>query len=70
MTVIEKLNERRGYVKAAFIFMVLIPTSALIVTMFGIDVSTISGIFATASATFSAIIIGHFATTPKDDRDV
>lgn len=69
MSIQEKLEERRGYVKAAFAFMVLIPTTALGLLMFGIDPSPASAIFATASATFSALIIGHFSTTPKDTKD-
>ncbi len=70
MTKDEKLEERRGYVKAAFVFMILIPSVALGLLVFGIDPSPAGAIFATASATFSAIVIGHFATSPKDDKDV
>ena len=67
MTAAEKLKERRGYIKAAFVFMIVIPTIALGLLLFGIDPSSAGAIFATSSATFSAIIIAHYATTPKDD---
>lgn len=67
MTLQEKQQLRRDYVKASFVFMIGIPVTALGLIMFGIDPSPASAIFATASATFSAVIIGHFATTPKED---
>ena len=66
MTITEKLNERRGYVKAAFTFLVMIPVSAVVLLITGIDPSPMSTIFSTSAATFSALIIGHFATTPKE----
>ena len=70
MTAVEKLSERRGYIKAAFTFMVLIPVCALVMLMTGIDPSPANVIFSTSSATFGSLIIGHFATTPKDDKAV
>ena len=70
MTIADKMVERRKYVKAAFAFMVTIPAVALGLLVFGIDPSPAATIFATASATFSAIIVGHFATTPKNDGEI
>lgn len=66
MTIEEKLKERRSYVKASFAFMVILPLVAMGTLFFGIDPSSVSAIFATASATFSAIIVGHMATSPKE----
>ena len=68
MTIEDKLNERRAYVKAAFAFMAIIPLIALALLYFGIDPSPASAIFSTSAATFSAVIIAHFATTPKDTK--
>jgi len=67
MTIQEKLESRRGYVKASFAFMIVIPSIALGLLVFGVDPSPAGAIFATASATFSAIIIAHFSTYPKAD---
>ena len=69
MTLEDKLKERRTYVKASFAFMVIIPAIALVLLAFGIDPSPASAIFATASATFSAIIVGHFISAPRDDKE-
>lgn len=68
MTIAEKQAERRGYIKAAFTFLIIIPAAALAMLIFGVDPSPAATIFATASATFGAIIIGHFATSPKEDN--
>lgn len=68
MTTLEtKQRARRRYVLAAFIFMCLIPISALVLLVFKIDPSPAAGIFSTSAATFSALIMAHFATAPKKD---
>jgi hypothetical protein len=66
MTIEDKLKERRRYVLASFLMMCIMPLSAVGLKLYGISVSDLSGIIGTASATFSALIIGHFATTPKN----
>ncbi len=69
MTLEDKQKERRNYVKGSFAFMILLPTVAIVMLMFGVDPSPASAIFATASATFAGVIIGHMATTPTNDKD-
>lgn len=66
MTQEEKLKRRDPYIKGAFAFMIIIPLLAMIMLYAGIDVTPITGIFATASATFGAIIVAHFGTSPKE----
>jgi len=66
MNISEKLENRKVYVRLAFAFMMLIPVGALGLILLGVDPSPAEGIFATSAATFSAIIIAHFATTPKE----
>ena len=36
--------------------------------MVGVNPSSAAGIFSTSAATLGAIVIGFFATTPKDDN--
>jgi len=68
LTLAEKQESRRNYVKASFVLMILIPVVTMGLVTIGIDPSSASGIIATASATFSAVIVGHMATSPKDDN--
>jgi hypothetical protein len=68
MTVEEKLSLRRKYVLAAFIMMCAIPLLSMLMLWFGVDPSPANGIFSTSAATFSALIIAHFATTPKETK--
>lgn len=67
MTLNDKLKARRVYVFAAFIMMCVIPAASLGLLLLDVDPSPASGIFATSAATFSALIMAHFATTPKGD---
>ena len=63
----EKQTIRYRMIYIAFAFMMAIPAAAYVLLAFGIDPSSAQGIVSTAVASFSAIIIGFFATTPKDD---
>ena len=63
----EKQAIRYRMIYIAFGFMMAIPAAAYGLLAFGIDPSSAQGIVSTAVASFSAIIIGFFATTPKDD---
>lgn len=67
MTIEEKHRNRRGYVRVSFLGLIAMPAAAFTMVAYGIDVSQLSGIFGTSSATLGAIVIGHLATTPKDD---
>jgi len=64
-TLNDKIQARRRYVAAAFAMMCIIPAASLGLLLYGVDPSPAAGIFATSAATFSALIIGNFATTPK-----
>ena len=63
----EKQAIRYRMIYIAFGFMMAIPTAAFGLLWLGVDPSSAQGIVSTAIASFSAIIIGFFATTPKDD---
>ena len=67
MTKSDKQALRRKYVLVAFIAMVAIPFVSLLLLVFEVDPRPASGIFSTSAATFSALIMAHFATIPKDD---
>lgn len=66
-TLAEKQKIRYTIVFLAFANIVLMPFMALALLSFGIDPSPAAGIFATAAVTLGAIVIGFFATAPKDD---
>ena len=68
MTLVEKQKSRYRMVYIAFGVIVLIPLLALILLLLGIDPSSATGLFGVSSATLSAIVIGHFSTSPKDDK--
>ena len=70
MTLKEKYEARQRYVKGAFAFMVGIPIASLGLLAYGISPEPASTIFATSSSTFAALILGHFATTPKNNHRV
>jgi hypothetical protein len=66
MTLHDKHIMRNRLVYIAFAFMVIVPIASIGLLLLGISPAPAASIFATASATFGAIIIGHFATSPKD----
>lgn len=69
-TLEEKQDIRYRMIYIAFSVMVVIPFTAFGLLTFGIDPASAGGIVSTAVASFSAIIIGFFATSPKDDKHV
>lgn len=69
MTINEKLAMRRRYVRAAFVMMCCIPVAALCMLALGVDPSPAAGIFGTSAATFSALIVAHFATAPQETQN-
>ena len=69
-TFTEKQTIRYRMVYLAFGTLIAIPVLAMGLLLIGIDPSSASGLFGTASATLGAIVIGHFATSPGDDVDV
>ena len=66
----QKQAIRYRMIYIAFGFMMAIPATAFILLLVGVDPSSAQGIISTSVASFSAIILGFFATTPKDDNDV
>ena len=64
----EKQAIRYRMVYGAFTFMMAIPVAAFALIYLGIDPSSAQGIVGTSAASFSAVIIGFFATSPKDDH--
>ncbi len=69
-TLAEKQEIRYRLIYIAFGALVVIPIAAFSLLAFGVDPSSASGIVATVAASFSAIILGFFATSPKDDIPV
>ena len=66
-TLAEKQEIRYRMVYIAFFGLLAIPATAFTLTGFGIDISSTTGIVSTVAASLSAIVIGFFATAPKDD---
>jgi len=69
-TFTEKQDIRYRMVYIAFGTLVAIPLIALGLLYVGVDPSAASGIFSVSSATLGAIVIGHFSTNIKDDKNV
>lgn len=67
-TLAEKQEIRYKMVYAAFAVIIAIPVAAIILAGFGIDISSTTSVIGTTSATLSAIVIAHMATSPKDDN--
>lgn len=66
-TLAEKQDIRYRMVYMAFSALITIPLLALGLLAIGISPAPAAGIFSTAAATLGAVIIGFFATSPKDD---
>lgn len=64
----EKQSIRYRMVYAALGTLILIPMVALGLLFVGVDPSSASGIFSTSAVTLGAVVIGFFATSPKDDE--
>ena len=65
----EKQVIRYRMIYIAFGFIMAVPVAAFALLAFGIDPSSAQGIVGTAIASFSAIIVAFFATSPKDDKN-
>ncbi len=69
-TLAEKQEIRYRLVYIAFAALVIIPIAAFGLLAFGVNPSSASGIVATVAASFSAIVLGFFATSPRDDIQI
>ena len=66
-TLAEKQEIRYRMVYIAFAALLAIPVAAFALAGFGIDVTSTTGIVSTVAASLSAVVVGFFATAPKDD---
>lgn len=67
-TLAEKQAIRYKIVYVAFVTIISIPVAAIVLAGFGIDISSTTSVIGTTSATLSAIVMTHMATSPKDDN--
>ncbi len=66
-TLAEKQEIRYRMVYMAFASLLLTPVAAYAMITFGFDPAPATGIIATTAASMGGVIIGFFATAPKDD---
>jgi len=66
-TLAEKQDIRYKMVYVAFTGLLVIPIAAFGLAAGGIDVTSTTGIVSTVAASMSAIVLGFFATSPKND---